>query len=161
MKQSNLSYISYCGLWPTAASKKACCTCGLVFLSFACTPVSLCAWLYSRLISGLFWAQVVAHKLKAFANIYENTSFAIQSTYSKGFWWLFTVFICVVLQSKRQGHRLRCDTQRGVVHRVPRSVSFQTGVTDSVFQFEYSLGLMQSCCIALWNKIAFFKLSFF
>lgn len=116
MKQSNLSYISYCGLWPTAASKKACCTCGLVFLSFACTPVSLCAWLYSRLISGLFWAQVVAHKLKAFANIYENTSFAIQSTYSKGFWWLFTVFICVVLQSKRQGHRLRCDTQRGVIN---------------------------------------------
>lgn len=148
MKQSNLSYISYCGLWPTAASKKACCTCGLVFLSFACTPVSLCAWLYSRLISGLFWAQVVAHKLKAFANIYENTSFAIQSTYSKGFWWLFTVFICV-LQSKRQGHRLRCDTQRGVINWC--LFLMDCIVSHAVFLFKPELLIQYFSLNILWD----------
>lgn len=65
------------------------CVCVRVDLSsrpFACTPVSLCAWLCSRLISGCFQLflsrrpQVVWRK---FANIYKMESFAIKSAYSK------------------------------------------------------------------------------
>lgn len=49
--------VSFLTHWVCERNKQACwlvCRCVFVFLSFACTPVSLCAWLYSCLISGFF-----------------------------------------------------------------------------------------------------------
>lgn len=70
------------------ASSKVCRMCGFVLPSLACTPVSLSAWLYSRLISGLCWAQAGARKAEEICKYLWKTNRIGNAT--KGFWWLFT-----------------------------------------------------------------------